>query len=562
MSSTLSRRRASRASSEHYRWVVLSNTTIGTFLALFNSSVVIISLPAIFRGIGVQPLDPGNIGLLLWTLQGYLVVTAVLVVTFGRIGDIFGRVRMYNAGFAIFTVASIGLALTPLTGTAGALWIIGVRVIQAIGGALLMANSTAILTDAFEANRRGMAMGFNVIAGITGSFAGLIVGGIVSTIDWRLVFLVSVPFGVAGTIWAYLALHETSERVRESIDWWGNGTFALGLVSILVGLTYAIQPYGGHPMGWQNPMVIACLVGGVLILVAFIAIERRVAEPLLHLELFSNRAFAGGGLANLLANMGRGGLQFMLIIWLQGVWLPLHGYSYAETPFWSSIYLIPLSLGFLASGPVAGHLSDRYGARGFTMAGMSLTAATFVAFVILPVNFPYPLFAVILLLNGIGTGAFSAPNTSAMMGAVPASQRGAASGIRATSMNTGFVVSIGLFFSLMIIGLSASLPSAIRRGLTAHGVAPLTAAHVAALPPVGTLFAAFLGYNPLGTLLGPELAKLPASQQAILTGHSFFPHLIASAFHAGLAVSLSVSAVLCAVAAAASWWSGSEQRVA
>ena len=561
MSSSLAERRANRASSEHYRWVVLSNTTIGTFLALFNSSVVIISLPAIFRGIGVQPLDPANIGLLLWTLQGYLVVTAVLVVTFGRIGDIFGRVRMYNAGFAIFTAASIGLALTPLTGTAGALWIIGVRVIQAIGGALLMANSTAILTDAFDANRRGMAMGFNVIAGITGSFVGLIVGGIVSTIDWRLVFLVSVPFGVAGTIWAYLALHETSERVRESIDWWGNATFAVGLVSILVGLTYAIQPYGGHPMGWQNPMVIGCLVGGALLLVAFIAIERRVAEPLLHLELFSNRAFAGGGLANLLANMGRGGLQFMLIIWLQGVWLPLHGYSYAETPFWSSIYLIPLSIGFLASGPVAGHLSDRYGARAFTTAGMSLTAATFVAFVVLPVNFPYPLFAVILLLNGIGTGAFSAPNTSAMMGAVPASQRGAASGIRATSMNTGFVVSIGLFFSLMIIGLSTSLPNSIRQGLLAHGVAPATAAHVAALPPVGTLFAAFLGYNPLRTLLGPDLATLSPDQQAVLTGHSFFPHLIASAFHSGLAVSLSVSALLCAVAAVASWWSGSEPRM-
>ena len=308
-------------------------------------------------------------------------------------------------------------------------------------------------------------------------------------------------------------------------------------------------------------MVIGCLVGGALLLVAFIAIERRVAEPLLHLELFSNRAFAGGGLANLLANMGRGGLQFMLIIWLQGVWLPLHGYSYAETPFWSSIYLIPLSIGFLASGPVAGHLSDRYGARAFTTAGMSLTAATFVAFVVLPVNFPYPLFAVILLLNGIGTGAFSAPNTSAMMGAVPASQRGAASGIRATSMNTGFVVSIGLFFSLMIIGLSTSLPNSIRQGLLAHGVAPATAAHVAALPPVGTLFAAFLGYNPLRTLLGPDLATLSPDQQAVLTGHSFFPHLIASAFHSGLAVSLSVSALLCAVAAVASWWSGSEPRM-
>ena len=557
MSSTLAERRAMRSTSEHYRWVVLSNTTLGTFLAMFNSSVVIISLPAIFRGIHVAPLDPSNIGLLLWTLQGYLVVTAVLVVTVGRIGDIVGRVKMYNAGFAVFTVASIGLAATPLTGTGGALWIIIVRVIQGIGGALIMANSTAILTDAFDATKRGMAMGFNVIAGIVGSFLGLIVGGVLSAVDWRLVFFVSVPIGIVGAVWSILALHEASARHPAKIDWWGNVTFAAGLVLFLVGMTYGIQPAGGRTMGWQSPLVLTCLLAGLGLLVAFVMVERKADDPVLHLDLYQTRIFAGGGISILLANIGRGGVQFLLIVWLQGIWLPLHGYNFIDTPLWSSLYLIPLSVGFVTSGPIAGHLSDRYGQRMFTTGGMVLTACSFAALCMLPVNFGYPVFAVILLLNGIGTGAFSAPNTSLMMGSVPASMRGAASGIRATFMNTGFVVSIGLFFSLMVVGLSVNLPNAVRTGLSAEGVPASVANHVAQLPPVGMLFAAFLGYNPLGTLLGPALQQLTPAQQAVITSRGFFPHLISGSFHDGLLLSLGFSGVLCALAAVASWWAGS-----
>jgi len=557
MSGTLAERRERRSASERYRWVVLSNTTLGTFLAMFNSSVVIISLPAIFRGIHVAPLDPSNIGLLLWTLQGYLVVTAVLVVTVGRIGDIVGRVKMYNAGFAVFTLASIALAATPLTGTPGALWIIIVRVIQGIGGALIMANSTAILTDAFDATRRGMAMGFNVIAGIVGSFLGLIVGGILSAVDWRLVFFVSVPIGVIGAAWSFLALHETAERHPATIDWWGNVTFAAGLILFLVGMTYGIQPSGGHSMGWTSPFVLTCMIGGLVLLVAFLFIERRAPDPVLHLDLFRTRVFAGGGLAILLANIGRGGVQFLLIVWLQGIWLPLHGYNFIDTPLWSSLYLIPLSVGFVTSGPIAGHLSDRFGQRIFTTGGMVLTALSFAALCLLPVNFGYPAFAVILLCNGIGTGAFSAPNTSLMMGSVPARMRGAASGIRATFMNTGFVVSIGLFFSLMVVGLSVTLPAAVRTGLSAQGVPAAVAANVAGRPPVGMLFAAFLGYNPLGTLLGPALHQLSPAQQAVVTSREFFPTLISSSFHDGLMLSLGFSGILCALAAVASWWAGS-----
>lgn len=560
MSSSLAARRARAATSERYRWVVLSNTTLGTFLAMFNTSVVIISLPTIFRGIHVKPLDPANFGLLLWTLQGYLLVTAVLVVTVGRIGDIVGRVKMYNAGFMVFALASIALAATPADGTAGAVFIIVLRVVQGIGGSLIMANSAAILTDAFDASRRGMAMGFNVIAGIGGSFLGLIAGGVVSAMGWRLVFFVSVPIGVIGAIWSILALHETADRQPATIDWWGNLTFGLGLTAILVGLTYGIQPAGGHPMGWQSPLVLGSLAVGAVLLVAFVLVERRARDPLIELSLFRLPAFAAGGISILFANIGRGGLQFMLIVWLQGIWLPLHGVNFVDTPFWAAIYLIPLSVGFITAGPIAGHLSDRYGQRAFTTGGMALTAATFAGLCLLPVDFGYPAFAVLLLLNGIGTGAFSAPNTSLMMGVAPPAQRGAASGIRATFMNTGYVVSIGLFFSLMVVGMAGQLPQAVRSGLLSEGVPSAVAARVAAEPPVAMLFAAFLGYNPLGTLLGPDLSQLTAAQRAAVTSPEFLPHLISGAFQHGLLLALGASGSLCALAAVAAWRAGSAPR--
>src|SRR3954452_22396805 len=425
-------------------------------MATINSSIVIISLPAIFRGIGLDPLTPGNISYLLWMLMGYLVVTSVLVVTFGRVGDMLGRVRMYNAGFAIFTLAAIGCALVPGTGAAGALELIGLRVVQGIGGALLMANSTAILTDAFPVHQRGTAMGINQVAGIAGSFIGLIVGGLLADISWRLVFWVSVPIGVFATIWGYAKLRETVRRTTTKVDWWGNLTFAAGLIMFLVGVTYGIQPYGGHSMGWTSPFVLTMLLGGVAVLALFVAIERRVEAPMFHLELFRLRAFSAGNLAGLLASIARGGLQFMLIIWLQGIWLPLHGYDFERTPLWARIYMIPLTVGFLVAGPVSGWLSDRYGARPFATGGMAVTALSFGLLMLLPVDFGYPVFAVLLLLNGIGSGLFTAPNTAAIMNSVPPADRGAASGMRATFMNSGFVLSIGLFFSLMIAGLASS----------------------------------------------------------------------------------------------------------
>jgi EmrB/QacA subfamily drug resistance transporter len=543
---------------ERYKWNALSNTTLGVFMALLNQSIVIISLPAIFRGIHLQPLQASNFGYLLWLLMGYLVVTAVLVVTFGRIGDQFGRVRMYNSGFLVFTVASVALALSPATGPDGALVLIALRIVQGVGGALLMANSMAILTDAFPVSQRGMALGINIISGTFASFLGLLVGGALAGVEWRLVFLVSVPFGLFGTVWAYATLRETGQRAPARLDIWGNSTFALGLVLVMVGLTYGLEPYGSHSMGWTNPTVLSEMIGGVVLLALFVWIETRVPEPMFHLSLFKIRAFAGAGLANLVANMGRGGLQFMLILWLQGIWLPLHGYSFEQTPLWSGIYLVPMSIGFLVAGPLSGKLSDKHGQRSFCVAGMVLAASSFFVLLTLPVNFSYPWFALLALANGIGVGLFSAPNTTTIMNAVPADQRGVASGMRATFMNSGFVLSIGIFFSLMIVGLAARLPPTLSKGLMSEGVPSSVAHHVAALPPVGTLFAAFLGFNPMKTLLGTRvLTAVGPARAATLTGKTFFPGLISGPFHFGLIIAFSAAGCLCAAAAIASWWAGS-----
>ena len=446
-------------------------------MATVNASIVIISLPAIFRGIRLDPLAPGNVGYLLWTLMGFLVVTAVLVVTLGRLGDMYGRVRIYNAGFVVFTVGSIALALDPLHGGGGALWLIIWRLVQGVGAAMLFANSTAILTDAFPVERRGMALGINQVAAIAGSFIGLILGGLLAEWHWRAVFFVSVPIGIAGTIWSYLSLRELSERHRARIDWWGNLLFAVGLTALLAAITYGIQPYGGHTMGWTNPWVLAGLIGGAVLLVAFCVVETKVEQPMFAMTLFRIRAFWAGNLAGLLASIARGGLQFMLIIWLQGIWLPLHGYDFEQTPLWAGIYLLPLTVAFLVAGPVSGALSDRFGARTFATGGLLMVAASFVGLMLLPVDFSYWAFAGLLVLNGIGSGLFSAPNTTAIMNSVPASQRGAASGMRGTFFNAGSSLSIGIFFSLMIAGLAASLPTTLFRGLTAHHVRARDRAH-------------------------------------------------------------------------------------
>jgi MFS family permease len=548
-----------RAIGDGYKWTALFISTLGMLMATIDGSITLIALPDIFRGIGIDPLQPGNSFFLLWMILGFLVVTSVLVTTLGRMGDIYGRVRIYNLGFAIFTFFSLLLSVTWMTGDVAGIWLIVLRIFQGVGAAMLMANSAAILTDAFPQGQRGMAMGINQAAAMSGMFIGLILGGVLAPINWRLIFLVSVPIGLFATVWGYLKLQELSERRPAKIDWPGNISFALGLILVMVGITYGIEPYGHDTMGWTNPFVLTCLALGVVLLVVFGFIETKVAQPMFRLQLFKIRAFTAGVFASFLAALSRGGLMFMLIIWLQGIWLPLHGYDFARTPLWAGLAMVPLTAGFLIAGPLSGILSDRYGARPFATGGMIGCAISFGLLELLPINFPYWLFAIVLFVTGLTMSMFGSPNRAGVMSSLPPEHRGAGSGMNTTFQNSAQVLSIGIFFTLIIVGLSASLPQSLYHGLVAHGVSPAAATRVSHLPPVSTLFAAFLGYNPVQHLVGSNvLSHLTVTQQSTLTGRSFFPSLIAVPFRAGLHAALDFAIVASLFAAAASWTRGAQ----
>jgi MFS family permease len=541
-----------------YKWVALSNTTLAMVMATIDGSIVIIAMPAIFRGIGLNPLTPGNVTYLLWMIMGYLLVQSILVVSLGRLGDMFGRVKIYNLGFLVFTLASVGLSFDPFSGQHGALWLIGWRFVQAFGGAMLMSNSAAILTDAFPEGQRGTALGINQVAGISGQFVGLLLGGLLSAWDWRAVFWINLPFGLFGTVWAYKSLREIASTRRARIDWLGNLTFAAGAGMLLTAITFGIRPYHGDPTAWANPMVFGGLIGGVALLVLFCFIESRVTDPMFRLSLFRIRAFAAGNIASLLGAIARGGLQFMLVIWLAGIWLPLHGYDFKDTPLWAGIYMLPLTAGFLLAGPLSGRLSDRFGARPFATGGLLVAACCFTGLMLLPIAFPYWAFALLIFGNGVGSGLFAAPNTAAIMSSVPAHHRGAASGMRSTFQNSGMSLSIGIFFSLMIAGLASSLPRTLAPGLTAQGVPAAAASSIAHLPPVSIIFSAMLGYNPVQNLLSQAgvLHTLPARNVATLTSKQFFPHLISGPFHHGLMIVFTAAALMAVCGAAVSWMRG------
>jgi MFS family permease len=536
-----------------YKWVALSNTTLAVLLATLDLSITLIAMPDIFRGIHLDPLVSSNSFYLLWMILGYMIVGSVLIVSLGRLGDMFGRVRIYNLGFVIYTAASLLLTVDWLTGTAGADYLIVFRIFQGVGGACLMANAAAIITDAFPENQRGMALGINNIVGVSGMFVGLVLGGLLAPVNWRLVFLISVPVGLFGTVWAYLKLREVGQSRRARVDWWGNVTFALGLICLMVAVTYGIRPAGSHSTGWGTQRVIVLLAAGIVLLIAFLVIERHVHDPMFRLPLFRIRAFTFGTLSTFLSAVARGGLMFMLIIWLQGIWLPQHGYAFADTPLWAGIYMLPLTIGMLASGPLSGYLSDRFGARGFASGGMIGAAASFVLLALLPIDFSYPMFALVLAFNGISMGMFASPNRAAVMNSLPPGDRGAGGGMNQTFQNSAQVISVGIFFTLMVLGLSTTLPHALSSGLQAHGVSAATAHRAANLPPISVLFAAFLGYNPIQHLLGAHaLAGLSAHSRTLLAGRSFFPQLISGPFRTGLHETFAFSIFACLVAAGAS----------
>jgi MFS family permease len=543
--------------SENYKWIALSNTTLAVLLATLDASITLIAMPDIFRGIKLDPLVPSNSFYLLWMVLGYLVVSSVLIVSLGRLGDMFGRVRIYNLGFVIYTAASLLLTIDWMTGRAGATYLIVFRIFQGIGGAFLLANSAAILTDAFPANQRGMALGINNIVGVSGMFVGLILGGVLAPISWRMVFLISVPVGLFGTVWAYMKLQELSTPRRSRVDWPGNVTFALGLILIMVAITYGIRPYGMHATGWSSPRVLILLAAGLLSLIAFALIERRARDPMFNLALLRIRAFTFGTLSTFLAAIARGGLMFMLIIWLQGIWLPQHGYDFEQTPLWAGIYMLPLTVGMLISGPTSGYFSDRFGARPFATGGMIGAAVSFALLMLLPIDFSYSVFAVILFMNGVSMGLFASPNRAAVMNSLPPGDRGAGGGMNQTFQNSAQVLSVGIFFSLMIIGLAGSLPHAMASGLQAHGVSVADAHRIGQTPPVSVLFAAFLGFNPIQHLAGAHvLASLSAHSQALITGRSFFPQLISGPFRSGLHEAFMFAIGACLVAAIASLMRG------
>ena len=547
-----------------YKWVALSNTTIGTLMAALDGTIVLISLPAIFRGIQIDPLS--SFQYLLWILFGYSVVTATLLVTFGRISDIFGRVKLYNLGFAIFTVGSTLCYLTPGVGDLGAIELIAFRIVQGVGAAFLFSNSAAIITDAFPENERGQALGINMVAVLAGSLIGLVGGGVLATFDWRYVFLVSVPVGIFGTVWSYWKLKEVGTiRRNQGLDIWGNVTFGVGLTLILIGITYGLMPYGDSSMGWSDPYVIVSLTAGIALLVAFPFLERRVEDPMFRLDLFRIRMFSAGNLTGFLASIGRGGVQIMLIILLQGIWLPLHGYSYQSTPFWSGIYLTPMLVGFVIMGPLSGRFSDKHGARLFSTLGMVITAGTFFALSLLPYDFAFLPFAIILFVMGLGGGMFASPNVASIMSSVPREDRGVASGMRATLQNVGQTISLAIFFTIVLAALSSSLPGALSGAVQSAG-APQLSPYFSNISPTGALFAAFLGYNPVGSILSalPQsvVAAIPSATIATLTGNIFFPTAIAPAFMSALQVAFYIGAALSVVSAIASYMRSGRKKQA
>jgi MFS family permease len=544
-----------------YKWVVLINTTIGMLMASINQTIVLISLPAIFSGLHVDPLGPGQSNLLLWMLMGYSAVTTVLLVTFGRIADIFGRVRIYNLGFVVFTIGSLLCAVTPSVGTTGALELIGFRMLQGVGGACLFANSVALLTDAFPASQRGFSLGINQIAFIAGNVIGVVLGGILAAVNWRLDFLISVPVGVFGSLWAYRALHEIGKRQVQSLDWMGNLTFAGGLLALMVGLTEALTPYGNQAMGWSNPVVVVLLTAGVILLFAFAVIETRVRHPLFDLALFRIRSFLFGNIAAFLFSLARGGLQFMFIIWLQGIWLPLHGVAYADTPLHAGIDTMPLMLGFVVCGPLGGWLSDRYGSRVLATGGILIAGLAAALLMTLPANFNLGLFAAYLALMGAGMGFFSAPNTSQIMGAVPEAHRGSASGMRAMVLNAGMTASQAIFFTIVIASLSHNLGPALESGASQAGL-PTTLAHgIASLPPGAAIFSAMLGYDPISHLISASsLASLSPAIATRVSDPHFFASLLAQPFVDGIRVALLVCVAMCVLAGLTSALRGSDRR--
>ncbi|SMD31291.1 MFS transporter [Picrophilus oshimae] len=515
------------------KWVALSNTTIGQLMATINTSIIVVALPPIFRGIHLNPLAHGTFPYLLWSIISYMIVISVLLLTIGRLSDMYGRVRLFNLGFLIFTIGSILLYVLPGTGTTAALELIIFRMFQAVGGSFLMANSFAIITDNFPDDERAFALSINSVASIIGVSVGVVAGGILSIIYWRDVFLISVPVGIFGTVWSFLKLKETSPRVRHRIDLPGNITFAAGIVLILLGITYGIVPYNAFPMGWEDPYVVISVFLGLALLILFIYVEKHVDNPMFRLDFFKNTGFSIGNFTGFVSAMGMMGLMYMLTILFQGVWLPIHGYPYYITPFWAGVYILPMTIAMGIFGIIGGRIANRNNIRLLTSLGLFISSFSFILIAFLPYDFSYPELAFYLVIFGIGYGLFNAPNISAVMSSVPGDSRGSASGMLNTMRNLGYTASMGLFFSILIYGLSLYLPGSIKTHLNSIGASSLSL-YISKMPATEALFSAFLGINPVPSILSTVnksvLSKIEKSTILYISGNTWYPHVLAPAF--------------------------------
>jgi len=517
------------------KWIALSNTSIAIFIAFANYNMIIIALPQIFNSLRFNPTAPDALGYLIWLILGYMIVTSSLVVTFGRISDLKGRAKLYSFGFLIFAISSGILSTVNGYGDSAVLEMIILRLLQGVGGGLLMVNSAAILTDYFPKNELGKALGLNQVSGLVGGVAGLIIGGVLSVINWRYIFLLDFVVGIIGTLWSFKSLRDVQKPIKQPLDIIGNVLFALGITLLLISVTYGLLPYGNQQLGWGNPFVITGLTISFLAIGIFVFVESKVKNPMFDLSLFKVRDFSVANFTNFIASMARQGILLMMLVLLQGIWLPLHGVPYSQTPFWAGLYLIPNMLGFAALGPISGILSDRYGSKVFTSLGLFVSALGFFLLSLLPYDFQLWQFFAISFLMGAGMGLFSSPNMADIMASVPVQKRGAASGMRASLQNTASAISVVLYFSVVITGMAVTLNSSIESALSSYGINLNVN-----LPAAVAIFSALLGYDPLSSLA----SSLPTSVASHIDTPAFFVTAIAPSFMSGFRLMLNISAAL------------------
>jgi MFS family permease len=550
------------AINEGRREAILVNSFLGSLMASMTMSAIIIALPDILRGIGVNPMSPLGFASMMWLMFSYPLMVAVAVPIVGRLSDMYGRGKMFTIGDAIFTVMSTLLGIVPGYGSVAVAQMIAYRFVQGLGGSMMFTNSAAIITDVYPPHRRGVAMGIVSIAFSAGSIIGLVVGGVLAVVNWRLVFLVNTPIGIASTAWAYVTVYRLPLGLRRvRVDYLGASMLAASLVLLLLGITFGMLPSGNSMMSWGSPMVLGLIGGGLLLMALLIPVEMRTGEPILKINLFRIRPFTFGVLSALFLFLAQGANIFVLSLLLQAIYLPMHGVPYSETPLLAGIYLIPSSIANAVFAPVGGRLINRFGARVVSTIGAVLLGVSFELLTLLSLNFNYTLFAADLFLMGTGSGLFQSPNLVSIMSSVPQEDRSAASGLRASMQNIGLLMSFAVFLTLILVGSATALSTSISSALIKVGVPSDVVSELTRIPPAYALFAAFMGYDPMKFLMSQAGVDLPGSVYAAVTKPTFFPSAIAPAMATGFIYAYHIAAIMAFTAAVFSYLRGREHIV-